>query len=119
MLKLSRALVGEEELREVQKVFFETVNFGLGVHVQKFEEDLQAFIGSDVEVVCVSTGTAALHLALETLGFPKGSEVLVPSITFVASHSAISAAGLTPVSCEVNFPSCHIDCDDLEKRITH
>lgn len=118
MLKLSKAMVGTEELLGVQKVLFETVNFGLGIHVQKFEEELQEYIGNGVEVVCVSTGTAALHLALESLAFPQGSEVLVPSITFVASYSAISAAGLKPVSCEVIFPSCHIDCADLEKRIT-
>jgi len=118
MIRLSMASVGQEELDEVAKVFFKTVNFGLGIHVKAFEDELKTYIGSDVEVVCVNTGTSALHIALEALKFPRGSEVLVPSITFVASYSAISAAGLVPVSCEVKFPSCHIDCDDLERRIT-
>ncbi len=118
MLRLSMASVGPEELEEIRKVFTETVNFGLGVHVDRFEQEIKTMLGGEVEVICVNTGTAALHLALETMAFARGSEVLVPSITFVASHSAISAAGLKPVSCEVSMPSCHLDCDDLESRIT-
>jgi dTDP-4-amino-4,6-dideoxygalactose transaminase len=112
------ATVGPEELAEVRKVFEETVNFGLGVHVERFEQEIRKLLGGGVEVVCVNTGTAALHLALEALAFPRGSEVIVPSITFVASYAAISAAGLTPVSCEVLHPSGHLDPADVETRIT-
>ena len=111
------ASVGKEELSAIEKVLYETVNFGLGVHVKEFEDQVKDFINADVEIVCVNTGTSALHLALETLAFPAGSEVLVPSLTFLASYSAISQARLVPVSCEISFPDCHIDCDDLEKRI--
>lgn len=116
-LRLSMASVGSEELSEIEKVLRQTVNFGLGIHVKEFEEAICDFLGSDLEVVCVNTGTAALHIALETLGFPRGSEVLVPSLTFLASYSAISAAGLVPVSCEVTFPDCHIDVDDASRRV--
>ena len=119
MLRLSMASVGEEELQALKKVLFETVNFGLGVHVKEFEDEIKKFLNhKELEVVCVNTGTSALHLALESLSFPVGSEVLVPSLTFLASYSAISAAGLKPVSCEVTFPDCHIDVHDMEKRIT-
>jgi dTDP-4-amino-4,6-dideoxygalactose transaminase len=112
------ACVGEEELSEIQQVLMKTVNFGLGVHVAEFEKKIGEFLKTDREVIAVNTGTSALHLALEVLNFPKGSEVLVPSLTFVASYSAISAAGLTPVSCEVEWPNAHIDCQEIEKRIT-
>ncbi len=118
MLRLSMASVGKEEILEIEKVFFETVNFGLGIHVQAFEDEIRKLINEDVEVVCVNTGTSALHLALETLNFPKDSEVLVPSITFLASYSAISQAGLKAVSCDVQFPNCHLDPEDIAKRIT-
>jgi dTDP-4-amino-4,6-dideoxygalactose transaminase len=118
LIKLSKAFVGQEELRQVEKVLFETVNFGLGVHVLEFEEKLKKFLQTEHEVIAVNTGTSALHAALLSLNAPKGSEVLVPSITFVASYSAISAAGLNPVSCEVLSPTCHIDPSDVEKRIT-
>ena len=118
MLRLSMACVGKEELAALEPVFFETVNFGLGVHVQEFEKKIQEFLHTDAEVVCVNTGTAAVHLALEACQFPKGSEVIIPSITFLASFSATSLAGLKPVPCDVVFPTCHLDCEDLEKRIT-
>jgi dTDP-4-amino-4,6-dideoxygalactose transaminase len=119
MIRLSMASVNNDEIDEIKKVFFETVNFGLGVHVEKFESEIKEFLATDYNVVCVNSGTSALHIALEALSFPKGSEVIVPSITFIASYSAISAAGLVPVSCDVSFPDCHIDCEDLYKRITN
>ena len=118
IIRLSKASVGESELAAIREVFTKTVNFGLGVHVQEFEAKLKDFCQTDYEVVAVNTGTSALHAALVALDFPSGSEVLVPSLTFVASYSAISAAGLKPVSCEILFPSCHIDPADAAKRIT-
>jgi dTDP-4-amino-4,6-dideoxygalactose transaminase len=120
MLRLSMASVDAQEEQELRRVLRETVNFGLGVHVAEFEKSLSLFLDekNSPEVVCVNTGTAALHATLECLGFPKGSEVLVPSITFLASFSAISAAGLVPVATEVVFPSGHICPEDCEKRIS-
>ncbi|BBH54058.1 DegT/DnrJ/EryC1/StrS family aminotransferase [Fluviispira sanaruensis] len=118
MLRLSMACVDNYEIESLKKVFFESTHFGLGSYVEKFEQEIKNFLNSEYEVICVNTGTAALHIALESLAFPKGSEVIVPSITFVASYSAICAAGLIPVSCDVTFPDCHLDCEDLQKRIT-
>jgi dTDP-4-amino-4,6-dideoxygalactose transaminase len=119
LIRLSKAFVGPEELRQVEKVLFETVNFGLGVHVQEFEDKLKHFLQTKYDVIAVNTGTSALHAALVALNAPANSEVLVPSITFVASYSAISAAGMKPISCEVLNPSCHLDPRDVEKRITN
>ena len=118
LIRLSKAFVGQEELKQVERVLYDTVNFGLGIHVQEFEEKLKIFLRTDYDVIAVNTGTSALHLALEALNAPAGAEVLVPSITFVASYSAISAAGLIPVSCEVLTPSCHIDPVDAARRVT-
>jgi dTDP-4-amino-4,6-dideoxygalactose transaminase len=120
MIRLSMACVGVEEENEIHKVLRKTVNFGLGVHVAEFELELSRFIDSSSppEVICVNTGTAALHIALEALRFPKGSEVLVPSITFLASFSAISAAGLVPVAVDVSLPSCHVQIESCKKLVT-
>lgn len=117
MIRLSMAFVDEKELQGLEKVFLETVNFGLGIHVKEFEEKLSSFLETDRDIIAVNTGTSALHLALEALSFPKGSEVLVPSITFVASYQAIIAAGLVPVSCEILMPCGHIDPSDLPKKL--
>ena len=119
MLRLSMACVDESEIESIKKVFFESTHFGLGTYVEKFENEIKSFLNTDYEVICVNTGTSALHIALEALNFPEGSEVIVPSITFVASYSAIKLAKLNPVSCDVHFPDCHIDIDDLQKRITN
>ena len=47
-------------------------------------------------------GTAALHLALASIGIGAQDEVLVPSLTYIASYQAISATGAKPVSCDVS-----------------
>ena len=60
----------------------------------EFEQALREYFGDPAyQVVCVSSGTAALQLALEALGIGPGDEVLAPSLTFVASFQAIEAAG--------------------------
>jgi dTDP-4-amino-4,6-dideoxygalactose transaminase len=118
MLRLSKAFVGDEELKSLERVFKETVNFGLGIHVQEFEQAVQKYLETQADVIAVNTGTSALHIALEALSFPKGSEVLVPSITFAASHQAIFTAGLVPISCDSNLPSGHLSVADAQKRVT-
>ena len=70
------------------------------------------------QAVCVVNGTAALHLALQALEVTSGDEVLVQSLTYVASFQAISATGATPVPCDVNPTSLTIDLDDAERKIT-
>jgi dTDP-4-amino-4,6-dideoxygalactose transaminase len=69
-------------------------------------------------VVCVSTGTSALHLAVESVVKP-GEEVLVPSFTFLSSYQAISAASAMPVSCDIYEDSLTIDIEDAERKITN
>lgn len=119
MLRLSKASVNKDEISEIEKVFFGSTHFGLGKTVEQFECNIKDFLNSDYGVVAVNTGTSALHLALEALNFPHGSEVLVPSITFAASYVAIKQANLVPISCEVQYPNVHICPRDLEKRITN
>lgn len=89
---------------------------GMGTEVRLFEERLSDFFGRPA--VCVVNGTAALHLALQACDISLGDEVLVPSITYVASFQAISATGATPVACDVEIETLCLDCRDAEKRIT-
>jgi len=65
---------------------------GMGEEVEQFENALTKYLGRTA--VCVSSGTAALHLALQGLGIGEGDEVLVQSLTYVASFQAISATGV-------------------------
>ena len=89
---------------------------GMGEQVRIFEEKLSDFLGR--EAVCVVNGTAALHLALQACEIGIGDEVLVPSITYVASFQAITATGAIPVACDVDETSLCLDWLDAEKRIT-
>ena len=89
---------------------------GMGSKVQEFENKLEDFFSR--EAVCVVNGTAALHLALEACQFKPDSEVLVPSLTYVASFQSITAAGLKPISCDIETENFLLDIKDAEKRIT-
>ena len=116
-IRLSKSSVGAREIeaasRAIQKGYL-----GMGSEVAQFEEDLARFIGGGRSVTCVSTGTAALHLGLQACGIGIGDDVLVPTITYVASFQAISATGATPVACDVHPDTCTLDIDDALQRIT-
>jgi dTDP-4-amino-4,6-dideoxygalactose transaminase len=90
----------------------------MGVEVKAFEEELAAFLATNRPVTCVSTGTAALHLALQACDIGRGDEVLVPSLTYIATFQAISATGATPVACDVEPRRCFLDLEDAARRIT-
>lgn len=115
-LKLSKSIVGETEANAVAEVILKDGYLGMGAEVYRFETDLANYLGVDPEcVVCVNSGTAALHLALQALG-GKGS-VLVPSFTYLASYQAITAAGCVPVSCDVYEHSLTINLEDAQNKI--
>jgi perosamine synthetase len=116
MIKLSRGCLGEEELAAVERVFAGGY-FGQGSQVSQFEAALKDYL-SAANVIATNTGTSALHLALDALGIREGDEVIVPSLTFVASFQAIRATGATPVACEVRPDTLLMDLTDAEERIT-
>jgi dTDP-4-amino-4,6-dideoxygalactose transaminase len=79
-------------------VILEDGYLGMGAEVGRFEKEIATYLNvSESSVVCVNTGTSALHLAVKAIA-PMGGEVLVPSFTFLASFQAISGAGAVPVS---------------------
>lgn len=116
-IRLSRSSVGDEEKAALARVV-DAGYLGMGEEVQLFEEELLAYLGTEKNVICVNTGTAALHLATQCLGIGPGDEVLAPSITYVASFQAIAATGAKPVACDVTRERVFIDLADAEKRIT-
>lgn len=116
-IRLSKCSVDHLEKEAVARVL-DSHFLGMGVEVQQFEKEIKEFLNTKHDVVLVNTGTAALHLALEALNLNFGDEVLVPSLTYVASHQAIAAANLKPVSCDVDAYTGFIDLKDAEKRIT-
>ena len=89
----------------------------LGANVNGFEEDLKRFLGGGCEVVCLSSGTAAVHLALQLSGVGPGDEVLVQSFTFCASANPVKYLGATPVFVDSEEETWNMDPDLLEQAI--
>ena len=115
MIRLSKSCIGNAEKAAVQGVL-DREYLGMGTEVQQFEEALTEFFSRPA--VCVVNGTAALHLTLQACGLTSGQEVLVPSLTYIASFQAISATSAKPVACDINPATFLLDLSDAEKRIT-
>jgi len=115
VIRLSKSVIGDAEKQAVMSVL-DREYLGMGQKVQEFEHLLTQFF--ERPAVCVNTGTAALHLALQALGIGPGDEVLVQSLTYVASFQAISATGAKPVPCEIDPDTITIDINDAKKRLT-
>ena len=118
MIRLSKSIVGDKEAEAVSKVIKDIGYLGMGNVVQQFETEIERYLGAKPKsCCCVNTGTSALHLAIQSVTKP-GDFVLVPSLTYVATYQAITAAGCIPVSCDVNADTFLLDMKDVEKRIT-
>ena len=89
----------------------------LGPNVNAFEEELKHFIGENKEVVALSAGTAAIHLALIQLGVQTGDEVICQSFTFCASANPVTYLGATPVFVDSEEDTWNMDPVLLERAI--
>lgn len=118
IIRVSQATVGEEEWLALRPAL-ERGYYGHAEKVVEFEHALADYLGCvGRHVVCVSSGTAALHLALLAAGIGRHDEVLVPSLTFVGSYQAVTATGATPVSCDVQEDNFLMDLRDAEAKVT-
>ena len=115
LIRLSKSCLDKEEKNAVMRVL-DREYLGMGAEVQQFEKSLSDFFGRSA--LCVVNGTTALQLALEACGVGANDEVLVQSLTYVASFQAISAVRAKPVACDVNPTTMTIDLHDAEKRLT-
>jgi dTDP-4-amino-4,6-dideoxygalactose transaminase len=90
----------------------------MGERVEEFENKFAEFLKARY-AVALSSGTAALHLALEAVGIKKRDEVLVPAMTFVASANAVLYCGAKPVFVDsASLEDFNISTPDLEKKIS-
>jgi len=116
-VRLSKSSISQKEIHAVSDVLKKEY-LGMGENVKFFEEEIKSFLNTKMDVVCVNSGTAALHLAIAALKLKAGDEILVPSLTYVASFQAITACNLVPVACEVNPETLFLDYDDTKDKIT-
>ncbi|WP_240644457.1 DegT/DnrJ/EryC1/StrS family aminotransferase [Paenibacillus paeoniae] len=90
----------------------------LGPHINAFESELSAYIGSG-GATAVSSGTAAIHLALRLLGVGEGDSVCCPSFTFIASANPILYLGAEPIFIDSEPESWNMSPAALEKALAH
>lgn len=110
------ALVGNEK-KYVLDCLESTWISSNGKYIQQFEEAFAKFCGVKCALSCCN-GTASLHLALLALGVGPGDEVIVPTLTFVATANAVSYCGATPVFVDSEIETWNMDTSLLEDLIT-
>ena len=115
IIRLSKSCLSNNEKQAVLKVLDHEF-LGMGEEVNEFEKQLTSFFSRPA--IAIVNGTSALHLALQSIGVGYGDEVLVPSLTYIASFQAISATGAKPIACDINPNTLCLDIEDAKKRIT-
>ncbi len=114
---LSVAHMGGEEQKYIQEAFDTNWVAPLGPNVDAFESELVNFIKEDKKVVALSSGTAAIHLALIQLGVNTGDEVICQSFTFSASANPIKYLGGVPIFIDSELDTWNMDPILLEQAI--
>ena len=114
---LCLAHMGGQEMKFIQEAFDTNWVVPLGPNVNGFEQDLEQLCGQGKHVVALSSGTAAIHLALVNLGVGRDDEVICQSMTFSASANPIVYQGGIPVFVDSERGSWNMDPNLLEDAI--
>ena len=115
-LPFSRPTIDEQTVAEVSEVL-RSGWITTGPHVAKFESALSAYLGGR-KVRTLTSGTAALEIALMAAGVGKGDEVIVPAMSFAASANVVLRVGATPVFVDVELNTRNIDLTQVEAAIS-
>jgi len=113
---LSAPNMGENELKYIQKVFESNYIAPLGEYVNRFEQSLKEYTGAK-HALAVSSGTAAIHLALRVLGVKEGDDVLASTFTFIGSVSAILYQNANPIFIDSEKESWNLSPNLLNKYL--
>jgi perosamine synthetase len=115
-IRLARPDVGEAELAAVAEVVA-TGMLTMGPKVAELERSLAEACGT-ADAVVVSSGTAALHLAVMALGIGHGDEVIVPAYTFPATANAVELCGARAVLVDVDPDTFNVDVARVAEAVT-
>jgi perosamine synthetase len=116
MIPFHRPSIGEEEIAEV----VDTLRSGwltTGRKVAQFEQAFGAYVSAP-HAIAVSSGTAALHLALEAIGLSEGDEVILPTYTFTATGEVVTYFRARPVLADCRLDTLNVDVATLEPLVT-
>ena len=115
-LVFGEPVIGEAEIASVTECL-RSKWIGLGARVERFEREFAHYKGAPY-AVAVSSGTAAVHLALAGLGIGAGDEVIAPAMTFCSPIHSVVHTGATPVLVDCRRDTLDIDPDRIESQIT-
>lgn len=115
MIRLCEPEISDAELNAVGEVL-KSGYLVQGKFVRKFEEKIEAYLHVN-HAIAVSNGTAALHLALVSLGIGYGDEVIVPDFTFPATANVVELVGAKPVFVDIQLDTFNIDMTQIEAKI--
>lgn len=107
----------EEDLKAVANVIKKGMHWATGTEIKDFEERIAQYVGTNY-AVAFNSGTSALHAILMAYDVKAGDEVIVPSLTFVATANAALFVGAKPVFAEIEGTTYGLDPEDVKKRIT-
>jgi perosamine synthetase len=110
-------VIGETEKRYVADCIDTSWISSIGKYLSRFEEAFARFCGVR-HAITTNNGTTAIHLALVALDIGPGDEVIVPTLTFVATANAVSYCGATPVLVDCDEETLNIDVRAIESKIT-
>ncbi|MFC2701076.1 DegT/DnrJ/EryC1/StrS family aminotransferase [Segatella oris] len=114
---LCLAHMSGHEMKFIQEAFDTNWVVPLGPNVNGFEKDLESFMGQQKRIVALSSGTAAVHLALIACGVKAGDEVIVQTFTFCASSHPITYLGAKPVFVDSESDTWNMSPELLEEAI--
>lgn len=120
MIPINVPQIGQEEVDAVAKIMKSgllTHGLGAGPMVRKFEAEFAKFADAK-HGIAVNTGTAALHSAISGAGIKQGHEVVLPSLTFVATAEAVVMTGAKPIFVDIDPETYNISPKEVENAIT-
>jgi perosamine synthetase len=117
LLPVAAADVGAAELKYVTEAMESTWISSSGPFIDRFEAEFAELCGAKHALAC-SNGTVALHLALLGLGLRPGDEVIVPSMTYIATANAVRYCGAEPIFVDIDPETWCISPERIEKAIT-
>lgn len=115
-IRLASPVIGEEEMDAVRNAL-ESGILTNGPWIRRFEHEMAVRSGTE-HAVAMANGTVALAAMLLAAGIGPGDEVIIPSLTFIATASSVLHVGATPVFADIEPETFNLDPDDVARRIT-
>lgn len=115
MIRLSKPVFNKKIIKVIKKIL-DSGTLVNGSFSKQFEHNLNKYFKTKNSIV-VSSGTAALHLALLSLGISKEDEVIVPAYSYIATANVVENVGAKPVFVDININELCINLDELKKKI--